>query len=101
MTQTDLFGEPGLKPKQQQVAEQKREQESELQRVHVALEAEVRRFVATHPTFVGSELERAVLAKVSGATPGSPLRILRLLRQDGHLNYECHKKRTYTMLPTM
>lgn len=94
MRQADLFGEAGLQPKRQQVAQQKREQERELGRVTYALKDYVllfarRRWASKGEApafFYGSDLE-AFVKKQAGAAPESPGRILRVLRQEGQLNY--------------
>lgn len=87
--QGDLFGETGLEPAQLAVAREKREQERQLKRVTGNIRARIEAFVAkvgAQPTplrrFTASELHEAV-----GAAPASADRVLRVLRQEGHLNY--------------
>jgi hypothetical protein len=91
--QRDLFGEPGLEPKQQVIAREKVTQEKQIRRVagriRVAIEGFVhRRANSPEPTFTMVELHEHVAGEVTwGVAPGSTDRILRLLRRDGHLNY--------------
>jgi hypothetical protein len=94
MRQADLFGEAGLQPKREVVAQQKREQERELGRVTFALKDHVLLFARRRWSsrggapafFYGCDLE-AFVKKQTGAAPESPGRILRVLRQEGQLNY--------------
>jgi hypothetical protein len=93
VTQADLFGEPGLPPRQQVIAAEKREQEQEIRRVYgnlreaiLAFCAQVRRQNQDGALFTATALRDFVACHAPSA-PGSPDRILRLMRQEGHLNY--------------
>ena len=92
MTQSDLFGARGLEPKQQAVAREKREQGKQLQRVHAKVGDIILSFVVARGlrlgdrTFTMAEL-LGVVSRARPVAPASADRILRLLRQEGHLNY--------------
>ena len=105
MTQQDLFGVRGLEPKQQAVAREKREQETQIRRVAGGLRRAIEDFVrqraaSPEPQFTAEEL-RDYVAMHARAAPGSADRILRLLRLEGHLNYRVidRSRSLYEALP--
>lgn len=102
MTQQDLFGEPGLAPKQQVIAAEKREQEKQLVRVTGRIRSTIEAFVRERQAMKGAdallftmvELHEYVAKHITwGVAPGSTDRILRLLRREGEVSYRVIDRR--------
>ena len=63
--------------------------DQDLTRVTERIAGHVSAFLSSHSEFHGPELHRYVEAQVGGyVAPGSPDRIMRMMRQKGLVNYE-------------
>lgn len=69
-------------------------------RLDAVIEIFVRNRVGVGQTFTAEQLRRHVEAYVPSSAPGSADRVLRALRQQGRINYECTSRResTYRVL---
>jgi hypothetical protein len=67
--------------------DEREDQEGNLERVSSRIERAIIRFCKEHPTFHADELRQAVIRDTGIAAPASSDRILRLLRQQGRIDY--------------
>lgn len=106
MTQTDLFPEPGLEPKHEAIAREKRAQRRSLERVagslgHVII-AVVELRLRERRTVLHMEDLVADVRKLRAAKESSVDRVFRDLRQEGSINYRLLNRDAslYELLPT-